>query len=117
MATRTMVTPSWLIDHAPGRAVLNGVRQRTPETRACGAEERSVGVPCSGLRACGTRAQIHRCFQGRIGPCEGASRVFTVTSRPASLVTCEVEVSWLSKHLQKTLKTPHVNGSCELSLL
>jgi len=63
MATRTMVTPSWLIDHAPGRAVLNGVRQRTPETRACGAEERSVGVPCSGLRACGTRAQIHSAFK------------------------------------------------------
>jgi hypothetical protein len=104
-----MVTPSWLIDHAPGRAVLNGVRQRTPETRACGAEERSVGVPCSGLR--------QQCFQGRIGPCEGASRVFTVTSRPASLLTCEVEVSWLSKHLQKHPKKTPVNGSCELSLL
>ena len=64
-----------------------------------GRQRREHVVRKSGLLACRVRACGSSVFKARIGPCEGASRVFTVTSRPASLVTCEVEVSWLSKHL------------------
>jgi len=65
-----------LIDHAPGRAVLNGVRQRTPETRACGAEERSVGVPCSGLRHSVFKVESVRARVRRVWlPCYKPTRV------------------------------------------
>lgn len=73
---------------------------------------RKSGLLACRVRACGTVfSRSNRSVRGCVA-CD-----YRVTSRPASLVTCEVEVSWLSKHLQKTLKTPHVNGSCELSLL
>jgi len=81
---------------------------------------RKSGLLACRVRACALAAHGHRYIvlsrsNRSVRGCVAC--VYRVTSRPASLVTCEVEVSWLSKHLQKTLKTPHVNGSCELSLL